>query len=66
MSGRRPRLAAATVEVGANGDIRCGCHRLLARWLPEGLELRCTRCKETLLVPTAALDALPVVADAAE
>ncbi len=66
MSRRRPHAVSEPVQVISNGDIRCGCNRLLARWLPDGLELRCTRCKETLLVPKAALDALPVVADAAE
>ena len=27
------------------GDLRCGCGRLLAKVVPGGLEIRCTRCK---------------------
>lgn len=29
----------------AGFDLRCGCHRLLVRAVPSGIELRCPRCK---------------------
>jgi phage FluMu protein Com len=32
-------------------DLRCLCGRLLARLVAGGVELRCRRCKRTLVVP---------------
>ncbi|HEY8944370.1 MAG TPA: hypothetical protein VIM73_08910 [Polyangiaceae bacterium] len=32
-------------------EVRCCCGSLLARWLPEGLELKCRRCKHAFVVP---------------
>ncbi len=32
-------------------DCRCLCGSLLARVVPGGVELKCRRCKRTLLVP---------------
>lgn len=37
--GRRVEVAAIT------DDLRCDCGRLLAKVVPGGLEIRCTRCK---------------------
>jgi len=36
------------------GDCRCLCGSLLARVIPGGVELKCRRCKRTLLVPLEA------------
>jgi phage FluMu protein Com len=33
------------------GDCRCLCGSLLARLVEGGVELKCRRCKRTLLVP---------------
>ncbi len=33
------------------GDCRCLCGSLLARMVRDGVELRCRRCKRTLVVP---------------
>ena len=42
---------ARTSKAGDNHDeLRCGCGRLLARHVEEGLELRCVRCKQPLVV----------------
>ena len=35
----------------AGADCRCLCGSLLARVVPGGVELKCRRCKRTLLVP---------------
>jgi len=35
------------------GDCRCLCGSLLARVVEGGVELKCRRCKRTLLVPLA-------------
>ena len=32
-------------------DCRCLCGSLLARWSDQGVELKCRRCKRTVLVP---------------
>jgi hypothetical protein len=37
-----------------SSECRCLCGSLLARVVPEGVELRCRRCKRTLLVPVEA------------
>ncbi len=34
----------------ADGDLRCGCGKLLARVLHGVLELKCPRCKSVALV----------------
>ena len=36
------------------GDCRCLCGSLLARVVDGGVELKCRRCKRTLLVPLEA------------
>lgn len=35
--------------------LRCLCGRLLARIVPEGVELKCRRCKRQLVLPMAEL-----------
>jgi hypothetical protein len=37
----------------ADGDLRCHCGNLLARLVAGGVELKCRRCKRTVLVPLA-------------
>jgi hypothetical protein len=36
---------------GAGNDLRCGCGSLLARKVQGGVELKCRRCKRTVVVP---------------
>ncbi len=36
---------------GSCHDLRCGCGSLLARRVQEGVELKCRRCKRTLVLP---------------
>jgi len=43
--------------VGAETDCRCLCGSLLARVVANGVELKCRRCKRTLLVPFEGGDA---------
>jgi len=42
-------------------DCRCVCGSLIARLVPEGVELKCRRCKRTLVVPLPP-DTLPAAA----
>jgi hypothetical protein len=53
---RRPRRApdAPLGDDGAGAsceDFRCLCGSLLARVTPHGVQLKCRRCKRTMLVP---------------
>ena len=32
-------------------EMRCGCGNLLARWVDGRVELKCRRCKRTILIP---------------
>jgi phage FluMu protein Com len=32
-------------------ECRCACGNLLARLVPDGVELKCRRCKRTLVLP---------------
>ena len=38
-------------ETTPGDELRCDCGRLLARVVPVGIELRCGRCKATLVLP---------------
>lgn len=42
---------AACDGTADTGDCRCLCGSLLARVVTGGVELKCRRCKRTLLVP---------------
>jgi hypothetical protein len=35
-------------------DARCSCGSLLARWLDNGVELKCRRCKRMVIVDVRA------------
>ncbi len=47
------RSAPPGVERGAGGHgaVRCGCGSLLGRLVPEGVEVKCRRCKRTFVIP---------------
>jgi len=45
-----PTRREAASELPA-GDCRCLCGSLLARVVDGGVELKCRRCKRTLMVP---------------
>jgi len=40
--------------------VRCGCGNLLARVVPEGVELKCRRCKRQVIVPLTAKTAVRI------
>jgi phage FluMu protein Com len=58
-----PRGAAhvlAPAPAPADGvlhDCRCGCGSLLARLRPDGMELKCRRCKRVVMLSFAELSA---------
>jgi phage FluMu protein Com len=50
----RPDDSTGRVRTSSGNECRCFCGSLLARRTPEGVELKCRRCKRTLLVPIPA------------
>jgi hypothetical protein len=50
---RRPARRSADGPSGTSDDFRCCCGSLLARLTPHGVQLKCRRCKRTMLVPIA-------------
>ena len=42
-------------------ELRCGCGSLLARLVGEGIELKCRRCKRTVVLSLQALKRMNVV-----
>jgi phage FluMu protein Com len=36
---------------GTRDDLRCLCGSLLARLVPEGVEVKCRRCKRRVVIP---------------
>ena len=32
-------------------ECRCVCGSLVARWVPAGVELKCRRCKRSIVLP---------------
>lgn len=47
----RPDEPTGRIRANAGNECRCFCGSLLARRTPEGVELKCRRCKRVLLVP---------------
>ena len=45
-----PSNGGASGHSDVGEELRCGCHRLLARAIPEGIEFRCSRCKENTVL----------------
>lgn len=41
--------AGHKAEKLAEGEVRCDCGRLLVRLTSQGLEIRCPRCKQTVI-----------------
>jgi hypothetical protein len=50
-SRRELSQPAAPVGDGAGGGCRCACGSLLGRLVPEGVEIKCRRCKRTHVIP---------------
>ena len=48
---REAAVACACRETAA--DLRCDCGSLLARRVAGGVELKCRRCKRTVVLPLA-------------
>ncbi len=48
---RPPDLCGQEPDRDGGGVLRCPCGSLLARLVPGGIELKCKRCKRTVIVP---------------
>jgi phage FluMu protein Com len=51
-SDAAPAPGASTSSEGCgHDDLRCACGSLLARRVGSGVELKCRRCKRTVVIP---------------
>jgi phage FluMu protein Com len=50
MAGQSQERSAATPAVSEGEALRCHCGSLLARLVPGGVELKCRRCKRTVVI----------------
>lgn len=48
----------------ASHEARCLCGNLLARLRPDGVELKCRRCKRIVIIPWEESVTLPAVLEA--
>jgi hypothetical protein len=56
LPGRQRSISLCGPDAEADGEVRCLCGSLLARLVPDGVELKCRRCKRTAIVPLAWLE----------
>jgi hypothetical protein len=49
----QPPMTPSPAPRGTSADCRCVCGSLVARLVEGGVELKCRRCKRTLVVPLA-------------
>ena len=47
----RCQHCGSDAELKDDGALRCACGSLLARYFGKKLELKCRRCKRTVMVP---------------
>ncbi|HZN58493.1 MAG TPA: hypothetical protein VFD71_10505 [Planctomycetota bacterium] len=52
-AGAKERGGVAHTMGDRSGEVRCGCSSLLARLVVEGLELKCRRCRQTVVLRLA-------------
>jgi hypothetical protein len=52
-AGVRPEAAGPCRCAAAGTELRCDCGNLLARRVEDGVELKCRRCKRTVVLPLA-------------
>jgi hypothetical protein len=48
---RRDDRQPADTATRENDALRCHCGSLLARVVPDGVEIKCRRCKRRLVIP---------------
>ena len=44
-------ILPVSANVSSDRDLRCLCGRLVARLVPGGVEIKCGRCKRTMVIP---------------
>ncbi len=40
-------------------EFRCDCGQLMARWLQEGIQLKCKRCRRLVVIPFSEIGGAP-------
>jgi phage FluMu protein Com len=44
-------VPSSPLQACTHEDLRCACGSLLARKVQDGVELKCRRCKRTVVIP---------------
>lgn len=47
-----------------HGQVRCLCGRLLAQWGPDGIQVKCQRCRRIVTIPFAEIEGAPAFCSA--
>jgi phage FluMu protein Com len=47
------------IDVMDHGQVRCLCGRLLARWVPDGIQVKCKRCRRVVTIPFSEIEGAP-------
>jgi phage FluMu protein Com len=48
---RRDLMKSLASSPGVGSEARCECGQLVAKLRPDGVELKCKRCKRIVLIP---------------
>ena len=65
MSKPQPDVARAEPAAAKPSDLRCACGSLLARVFAHGVELKCRRCRRSVLVTLGSEGRFEVAGDLA-
>lgn len=51
-----PILKRGRMNATDHGQVRCLCGRFLARWGPDGIQVKCQRCRRIVTIPFAEIE----------
>ena len=54
-----PVTKSGRVRVVDHGQVRCLCGQLLARWVPDGIQVKCKRCRRVVTIRFAEIEGAP-------
>ncbi len=47
------------MKAADHGQVRCLCGQLLARWVPDGIQVKCKRCRRIVTILFAEIEGAP-------
>ncbi len=54
-----PITRSSRMGVTDPAQVRCSCGRLLARWVPDGIQVKCKRCRKIVTIPLTKIEGAP-------